>query len=76
MGAKILHQQQRARLDTVPSVIQAEEAVRGVVSREAVGPDKFPAELIKLLLDGDQVLIRKFRFIVVVIWRSEDVPQP
>ncbi|CAB1097278.1 unnamed protein product [Ectocarpus sp. CCAP 1310/34] len=46
-------------LDDIPSPLEVEEAVQEMANRKAVGPDDLPAELIKLFLDGDQVLFNK-----------------
>lgn len=43
-----------------PSMLEAEQAIRGMAKNKASGPDELPAELIKLSLDRTQVLLRRF----------------
>ena len=62
-------------LDDVPSMLEVQQAIRGMANKKAVGPDELPAELIKLFLDGDQVLLRQFYAIIRTIWQSGRVPQ-
>eukprot|EP00752_Nemacystus_decipiens_P017313 g15509.t1 len=54
-----------APLDDIPSPLEVEEATRGMANRKIVGPDDLPAEVIQLILDGDQDLLHDFHAIVV-----------
>lgn len=42
--------------------------------RKVVGPDKLPAELMKLFLDGGQDLLHDFHAIIVAVWQTGEVP--
>lgn len=55
-------------LDDFPSLFEVEEAVREIAS-------SLPAELIKLFLDGDRVILHDFHSVVVAIWQTGEVPQ-
>ena len=41
-------------LDDIPSIFEAEENVKSVQNRKAVGPDELPAELLKLASGADR----------------------
>ncbi|CAM9642389.1 unnamed protein product [Pylaiella littoralis] len=62
-------------LDDIPLLFEVEEAIRGMANRKAVGLNDLPAELIKLFLERDQVLLRQFYRIIINIWQSGRVPQ-
>ena len=63
-------------LDDVPSRYEAEEAIRALANRKAVGPNGLPAELLKVLADeGEFDTLGKFHDIIVAVWRGGGVPQ-
>ena len=58
-------------LDDVPSRYEVEEAIRALANRKAVGPDGLPAELLKVLADGELNTRGKFhRRCVEGRWRA------
>ena len=61
-------------LDDVPSKYDVEGAIRTLADRKAVGPDGLPAELVKVLADGENTL-GKSHDIIVAVWRGGGVPQ-
>ena len=62
-------------LDDVPSRYEAEEAIRALANRKAVGADGLPAELLTVLADEGENTLGKFHDIVVAVWRGGGVPQ-
>ncbi|CAM9578524.1 unnamed protein product, partial [Sphacelaria rigidula] len=40
-------------LDEVPTIDETVDAIRSIFNGKAVGPDELPAELLKIILDGD-----------------------
>ena len=63
-------------LGDVPSRYKAEEAIRALANRKAVGPDGLPAELLKVLADeGGLDTLGTFHDIIVAVWRGGGVPQ-
>ena len=62
-------------LDDVPSRYKVEEAIRALANRKAVGPDGLPAELLKVLADGEFNTLGKFHDIIVAVCGGGGVPQ-
>ena len=63
-------------LDAVPSRYEVEEAICALANRKPVGPDGFPAELLKVLAnEGELNTLGKFHDIIVAVWRGDGVLQ-
>ena len=63
-------------LDVVPTIDETADAIRSLSNGKAVGPDELPAELLKILLDGNDTSgLQRFHAIIVDIWGGGAVPQ-
>ena len=50
-------------------------AMKATANAKAVGPDGLPAELLKLGLQQDQIILLELRQLTTLIWREGKVPQ-
>ena len=50
-------------------------AMKAIANEKAVGPDRLPAELLKLGLQQDRTILLEFHRLTTVIWRKGTVPQ-
>ena len=50
-------------------------AMKAMANAKAVGPDDFPAELLKLGLQQDRTILRELHRLTILIWRQGKVPQ-
>ena len=50
-------------------------AIKAMSNAKAVGPDGFPAELLILGLQQDQVILLELHRLTTLIWREREVPQ-
>ena len=50
-------------------------ARKAMANAKAVGPDGFPAELLKLGLQQDRTILRELHWLTILIWRRGKVPQ-
>lgn len=57
-------------LDDISSRFEADEAIREMANRKAAGSDELSAQLIKLLLDGDQGPLYRSHCIIVTMWKT------
>ena len=63
-------------LNDAPSRYEVEEPIRALANREAVGPDGFPAELLEILTDENELnTLGRFPDIIVAGWVGGGVPQ-
>ena len=50
-------------------------AMKAMANEKAVGPDRLPAELLKLGLQQERTILLEFHRLTTLIWREEKVPQ-
>ena len=58
-----------------PTEEEIATAMKAMANEKAVGPDGFPAELLKLGLQQDRTVLLKFHRLTTLIWREDKVPQ-
>ena len=60
----------------VLTIDETADAIRSLLNGKAVGPVELPAELLKILLDGNDTSgLQRFHAIIVDIWGGGAVPQ-
>ena len=74
MTERLEQRETHTLLDNEPTTGEVEKAMWGMGNR-AVGPEKLPAELFKLFLDGDQALLKQFHRIIINMWETGEVTQ-
>ena len=63
-------------LDDVRCRYEVEGGIRALANRKAVGPDRLPVDLLKVLADeGELETLRKCHNIVAAVWNRGGVPQ-
>ena len=58
-----------------PTEEEIATAMKAMANAKAVGPDGLPAELLKLELQQDRIILRELHRLTIVIWRQGKVPQ-
>ena len=58
-----------------PTEEEIATAMKAMANEKAVGPDGFPAELLKLGLQQDRTILLEFYRLTTLIWREGKVPQ-
>ena len=58
-----------------PTEEEIATAMKAMVNAKAVGPDDFPAELLKLRLQQDRTILWELHRLTILIWRQGKVPQ-
>ena len=58
-----------------PTEEEIATAMKAMANAKAVGPDDFPAELLKLGLQQDRTILRELHRLTILIWRQGKVPQ-
>ena len=69
----------RQPVASTPGIEPTEEeiatAMKAMANAKAVGPDRLPAELLKLGLQQDRTILLEFHRLTTLIWREGKVPQ-
>ena len=58
-----------------PTEEEIATAMKEMANAKAVGPDSLPAELLKLGLQQDRIILRELHRLTILIWRQGKVPQ-
>ena len=58
-----------------PTEEEIATAMKAMANAKAVGPDGLPAELLKLGLQQDEIILRELHRLTILIWRQGKVPQ-
>ena len=58
-----------------PTEVEIATAMKAMANAKAVGPDGFPAELLKLGLQQDRTILQELHRLTILIWLQGKVPQ-
>ena len=50
-------------------------ALRSMANAKTVGPDELPVEFLKLGINHDPTVLRKFHRVIKLVWHQREVPQ-